>query len=245
MTRCLRGTDFRSGRLMRWDGTSLTDLMPTAGEGGPLGLSCPTVTWCTMQLSWNGGHSWVHWDGTAAGALPSPPPADGSLSLLTCAAPTMCMMAAAMVDNPQAPPATVRWDGTSWTTAQLTGVERGIPISDLSCPTPTFCATLVKDNVIVPSRSIATVLRAEALLSTWDGRTWSPLSPVGPPPGKTNLLLDSVSAVKCGTPRVVRRARHHVDAPDADQARVPAADDRVDGFGLARSQRGARRGPGQ
>jgi hypothetical protein len=189
------------GRIAeRWDGTRWTALPPPlAEEENPLfpgrsRLSCGAPASCALLtatvLTPGGSVTRVQrWDGTSWSFTPEPvPPVGGTepggLADIDCTAADACIAVGTgfAVD---APPGEARfwglaatWDGTSWTSRQVTYGGSALALRAVSCVSADRCLA-VNDGTAVAAR---TVFGAAGGRRGWAGTT-SP--PVGPDAGWT------------------------------------------------------------
>ncbi len=138
------------------------------------GLSCPTGTFCAA-VDESGGALFReegHW------STPRPvATATGTLQSVSCPTATDC------VAVPAASGA-VTWNGTSWSQSDPVTTPGDTGLTNISCPTTTFCAGVGTPGIPGPS-----------LITTWDGQRWTAQQTPA-----TGAIGDRLMDVSCATP---------------------------------------------
>jgi hypothetical protein len=141
------------------------------------GLSCRSMTECTVVGSGPGGPVAGRWDGSSWSEqqVPSPPSGKGFLNAVSCATSVRCMAIGAAGTSSfsslyRARPYAVRWNGTQWSVEQVPAPRRGVYSSellDIACPRSTSCEAVGFYKLKSKSG------REHALAERWNGRRWS------------------------------------------------------------------------
>jgi hypothetical protein len=170
----------------RWSVMRTPNVAPWSGLTG---VSCVSRIFCVTvgyslsgadpQFGYRDSRTLVEiYDGGVWSRILSPQP--GSLDHLTsvsCASRDLCM-AVGYFGTPSQP-FIIKWDGSSWTQSVSPSVPVGT-LSSVSCPTPTFCATVGSSG-------------DRTLIETFDGTSWS----INGSPNMVTSFYNELSSVSC------------------------------------------------
>ncbi|HYA44127.1 MAG TPA: hypothetical protein VED59_00860, partial [Acidimicrobiales bacterium] len=185
----------------RWNGRTWT-VVPSPDAGGTdqsilTGVSCPSMATCFAVGSSGAGPSSQmlieSWDGGTWSIDPSPDPAGSQadqLNGVSCSSAQWCV--AVGFDDFPGQALIESWNGQGWSTEVSSGPS-GTRIDQLygvSCTSSTACVAV---------GSIGNGNAGDALVESWDGRSWS-ITPSADPATTQNIQLNGVactSATDC------------------------------------------------
>jgi hypothetical protein len=165
----------------RWDGTIWTPTAPPVhlrNDGRLTSVSCPTDSWCLAVGTAGNGlrNGWrldvQVWTGRSWSVLPGPDLAADYRPRVSCPTASSCTVVGLRGGTP-ARAVIARWDGQSWSTAEVPGAASGD--ADVSCAAPDACVARIGGDQVL----------------SWDGARWTAMplpETVGAPPNGSDPL---------------------------------------------------------
>jgi hypothetical protein len=160
---------------------------PAPPRVGWSGVACPTTSTC-LAVGQNGYINLLaqRWNGSAWSLVPIQTPAASTSQLedLACSSASSCFAVGA-ITSPQKVPLMERWNGTSWSrvTAPKPSTATVAWLTDVSCPSTTFCLATGSDRSSGTERPYS---------ARWNGTSWTVVAMAKP-----TIYTISVRALSC------------------------------------------------